>query len=255
MDQDFAELTEVVEHDASGRIKKFIRTRINRNDVVALRAKARVAIEEAKAAELAKDVDRLIERAHEPPVTHAKLLEKARKPSALPAPAPVSRHAPAPAPTRAPQRSPSPAIDRRTRTALRDLERLAADVHEETARNVALRKQNAELRKQVREAIASLTTEVAAREGESIGRTVMSKVLELVPADTPPTATVTIKGEAIQGWMQQAYDQLCAQDYYPTVATPEYAKAFTEAFMRGVHEAKHQFETTPRHLPSSETIA
>jgi hypothetical protein len=257
------ELVEVIAHDPSGRIKKYLKTPVSRNDVVALRAQARLHAEEAECAAAIKEANALIEKARDPQPTLRQLQEKAHRPSALPPP--VAHDVPAATPSPnlgaaapAPQQpGPSPAVDRRSHrersTELRDLERLAADLQKEVAKNVAWRKQHEAQRKETRKILDALTVTIASRDGKSIGRMVMAKTLALVPPDTPNTATVTIKGGDVQHWMQQAYDQLCEQDYYPDVRTAEYAKAFTEAFMLGVYEAKAQFETTPRQ-PTTETM-
>jgi hypothetical protein len=100
------ELVEVIAHDPSGRIKKYLKTPVSRNDVVALRAQARVHAEEAECAAAIKEANALIERARDPQPTHAQLVEKAKRPS-TPAPAPMP--APASAPTPQPLPSPSPA--------------------------------------------------------------------------------------------------------------------------------------------------
>jgi hypothetical protein len=118
MDQDVMELVEVVEHDPSGRIKKYLKSKICRSEASSIRAQARLRAEEAKCAEMLKEADAVIQKAHDPLPTHAQLVEKARRPSLpvtgsdVPAlPPPVARQVQAPtlpAP-QLPQPSPSPA--------------------------------------------------------------------------------------------------------------------------------------------------
>jgi hypothetical protein len=300
MDPHTAELTTVIEHDASGRIRKFVKYNVPLDCVPGLKAVARLREEENEADKLIKSSEELRASLHDKDRQKAvieALKEKAKLPSApAPAPMPAPQLPPTPAPL--PQPSPSPTTHvihhhlvtpQPTHRALKadtpkrethqhwvneQAERyrqhklnppkrhggamvhsarqaIMADVRKEMASVEACIEES----KQVLEAIVSRTIGIATRDGKSAGRAVMSKLLELVPPDTPNTATVTFKGEAIQSAMQQVYDQLCSSDYCGGVRTVEYAKAFSEAFMLGVHEVKREFETTPRKCTSTETTA
>jgi hypothetical protein len=289
MDGDFAELVEVIAHDASGRTKKFIKTKINYNEVLALRAQARLSAEEAKCAAMLKEADAVIQKAHDPQPTHAQLVEKARRPSALPAPAPQrsepanDAHVRHSAPPQLQLPSPSPAV---ATVVVHQHVHMPAPTHRalpavpsrrshqqwvnETAEKARLRKASPspqsspnpfagiphrELHAIVRKEVVRQTEAIAARVGKQIGRDVMNNVLNKTPADAPPGATLTVDTKALEAAMQSAYRQLVEKQYCATVNSQVFAKAFAAAYGDGLLEAKHQFETTPRQYTSTEATA
>jgi hypothetical protein len=235
MDGDFAELTEVIDHFADGRTRKFIKTRINRNDVVALRAQAHAKNERAACEELLKDTQRLIERARNPQPTHAQLSEKARKPSANQDHGP---NLPAPAPGPQPSAPAQPAVE------LRELTRLLAAIHRDRARDrasdKAWRERIAAQRKEMDEIVtaraAAQTAVNADYSGREVGRVFMATLIDKTPSGCKVLNVDKILDEPMRKALKQLQDQ-----NYDCSDRPEFAPAFEKAFWQGTHEAIDQF--------------
>jgi hypothetical protein len=237
MDQDDTiELTEVVAHDPSGRVKKFIRSKISRNEAVSLRAAARAKDEEVTGAELLKDVDRIVERARQPSPTHAQLLEKARMPAPQPTPQPT------------PQPSPGPVVDRRSHhersSELREFTRLLAAIHRDQARDrakdIAWRERIAAQRKEIDEIVAARaaaqTAVNADYSGREVGRVFMASLIDKTPSGCRVLNVDKILDEPMRNALKQLQDQ-----NYDCSDRPEFAPAFEKAFWQGAHEAIDEF--------------
>jgi hypothetical protein len=231
MDGDFAELTEVIDHFADGRTRKFIKTRINRSDVVALRAQAHAKNERAACEELLKDTRRLIERANAPKP----------EPRTLAPPEvglmPIPRPAPAPAP-QPKQPSPSPAVDRRSHAVrsseLRELALLARDLVALNRETRALRRRdNAQL-------LAAHEAEQAAVNADYAGRLIGKAVMLALINQVPPGHRASNVDKAMDERCQVALSCLQQQQYRGS-DRPDFAPAFAKAWWLGCHEAFEEF--------------
>jgi hypothetical protein len=242
MDANTAELTTVIEHDASGRIKKFIKHYVPLECVPGLKAVAQLRAEEDKAGELAKSVDHFLEKLHEPRENkeHQALIEKARKPSALPAPAPIS--APAPQP------SPSPAVagglSHREPIELPDFVRLLADMRKDQARdeakNAAWQKRYEAKRKEIDEILAAREAAQAEVNADYVGRMIGKAMMLRLIECTPSGGRVTNADEYLNWSMTDVLKQLREQ-HYQCSEHPDFEARFVEAWWLGCNEAIEQF--------------
>ena len=241
MDANTAELTTVLEHDASGRILRFVKTVVTAAAAESMKAKALLRAEELKAATLLKDTDGWLEKAHAPAPSEQK-------------PAPAAR--PVPQQRTAPRVAPVASHDDDAVVPARDAlvpARLVAEAKRKKAQLAAERKkleaERAELLATAKAFISKRTKEIATYVGTGVGRAFMQKALDAIPADTPPDAKLSVNVKPLEAAMQSTYKQLVEYKYCPTVTTAEFAKTFAEKFWLGVREAAADFESTPRHYP------
>jgi hypothetical protein len=232
MDPNTAELTTVIEHDASGRIKKFIKHYVPLDCVPGLKAVAQLRDEENKAGELAKSADRLIEKLHEPRenATHAALLEKARQPSASPAPQLTPQQPQLSAPAQ-PVARPAVRSHHERSSELRELALLARDVvalrREEMAQEKAQKKRLDNARLLVREVIHG---------GRDLGRKAMLKVI----SQTPPGYRASNVDVAMDQCKDQTFKPLLRKleaAGCPPTWLPELADAFSQGWWIGANQA------------------
>jgi hypothetical protein len=241
MNANEAELVTVVSHSEDGRILQYIKNLIPVTEADRMKAAARLRAEEKKASALVKDTDALVEKAHAPATSEQKPAAAARPVRALPRPSvpptpPIARPVTLTAHAEAKRKQAKIAAARKEFYA--DMAQLKADLAQARA-DIA----------EGKALISKKTIEVATDAGKECGRRVMKKALDGIPADTPPEATLSVNGKALQAAAEQMYKHLCAANYYWTVKSAEFAQTFAEAFMLGVREAAAEFESTPRQYP------
>jgi hypothetical protein len=223
MNANEAELTVVLEHDASGRILRFVKTVIPLAAAESMKAKAVLAREEMKVAALLQDTDAVLERAHAPSTS-----EPAAAAVAAARPVPQQRVARPPVSTRAPAASRPVTL---------------------TAHAEAKRREQAQLDAQrIKAEIEATRREVGAFAGKEAGKAVMIQTLGILRATVPPGTKGYIEGKQIDLSMQETLQLLHKR--YPAVNTPEFNAAFAHAFTLGVHEAVAHFEANPAPAPA-----
>jgi len=242
MNENQAELTTVLEHDASGRILRFVKTVVPLAVAESMKAKALLRAEELKAATLLQDADSIIEKAQAPAPASE------RKPTAPAAPRPVTQQRAAP--RAAAISSPDDVVPVRDATvparqvaklkrAQLEVERIRATIAETKA-----------LMAEAKALISKKTIEAATYAGKECGRASMKAALARIPASVPAGTRLEIEGKQFKAIICGAWQQLCDQKYCPTVHTHEFGQAFADAFAVGVQDAVAEFESTPRRYPA-----
>jgi hypothetical protein len=242
---DQCELTTVISHLPDGRIHQFVKTPIRLAEAEQMRVKALVAAEEFKAKALLEHTGALLEKAHAPRESAGDATSKLATASAA-RPVPQQRVAP----RAAPAASPDDVVPARDAVVpARVVAAAAKKRKEQDAQLATLRREHETFVAQAKTFISKRTREIATYVGTGVGRAFMQKALDSIPADTPPTAKVSVDGKSLEAAMQSTYKQLVEYKYCPTVTTREFAQTFAEAFMLGVREAAAVFQSTPRHYP------
>jgi hypothetical protein len=241
MDPNQAELTTVLEHDASGRILRFVKTVVTAAAAESMKAKALLRAEEMKAAALVRDTSALVERAHSNDASTHHL----EKTPVAARPVPQQRAVPrAPAVTAPAESGADDAVvpvrdavvrARVVAAAKRRKEqeaRLAAARRETEARIDALRK----TRNELQAIVSAKATQVATVNGKEVGRVVMLDLL----ARIPPGHKASNVDNSLEAPMRSALEQL--REQIPLAKWhAEFPAAFEKAFWIGVADAVAEF--------------
>jgi hypothetical protein len=242
MNPNEAELVTITSHLPDGRIHQFVKTPIRLAEAEQMKVKARLEAEEFRAKTLLQSTDAVLASVEKP----------------APAPAPAARPAPqqraiprAPAVMARAEGDPVDAVVP-ARDAVVPAHVVAADKKrkEKQEQLAALRREHEAFKAEALAFFSKKTREIATYVGTGVGRAFMQKAIDSIPADTPPTAKVSVDGTSIEAAMQSTYKQLVEAKYCPTVKTKQFAQTFVEAFMVGVRETAAKFESTPRQYPA-----
>jgi hypothetical protein len=244
MNANEAELVTVVAHTEDGRIFQYIKNLIPVTEADRMKAAARLRAEETKAAALVKDTDALVGKAHAPSTSEQKPAPAAR-------PVPQQRVAPRAPAVMAPAASdPVDAV-----VPARDAvvpARVAAAAKRRKQQDVQLAADVSQIKAALMEAkalISKKTVEAATYAGKEVGKAIMKKALDSIPADAPPGARLSVDLKQLEARLWSALQQLREQKYYPTVNTREFCVAFAKAGVVAVREAIAEFGFTP-HYPA-----
>jgi hypothetical protein len=227
MDPNTGELTTVIEHDASGRILRFVKEIVPLATVKSMKAKALLRAEEMKAAALVRDTDGIIEKAKSPP---ALVEQKAARP------VPQQRVAPRAAPVASPDDDAVvPARD--TLVPARVVAAAKRKLQEKSNLADQIRKLPEAERKEflvkARNALSKYTIE----DGRHMGRVLMKDLIDR----TPPGHKVVNVDKALDATMRLGLKRLQDDKRYALTEWPEFPPLFERGFWLGANEAVDEF--------------